>query len=141
MPPISDGWLFTERSSRKLSSACRENFVFMYLSEKVQPNFRTLCRFRRENSEFIKQTFKETVKLASEHNLVDLSLITLDGSKIKASANRNKSAKKESLEILDKVIDRMMEEDIKQDELDMELYGDKEENLTDMDRKDMKKIV
>jgi len=135
------GMLSKERSSRKLSNACRENFVFMYLGEKVQPNFRTLCRFRRENSEFIKQVFKETINLASEHNLVDLSLITLDGSKIKASANRNKSLKKESLEILDKAIDKMMDEDIKQDELDMELYGDKEENLTDMDRKDMKKIV
>lgn len=135
------GMLSKERSSRKLSNACRENFVFMYLSEKVQPNFRTLCRFRKDNADFIKQAFKETVKLASEHSLVDLRLITQDGSKIKAYANRNKTVKRESLEILDKVIDRMMEEDIRQDELDMELYGDKEENLTGMDRKDMKKIV
>ena len=141
MKILIQGMLSKERSSRKLSNACRENFVFMYLSEKVQPNFRTLCRFRKDNANFIKQAFKETVKLASEHNLVDLSLITQDGSKIKAHANRNKTVKKESLEILDKVVDRMMEEDIKQDELDMELYGDKEENLTDMDRKDMKKIV
>ena len=141
MKILVQGMLSKERSSRKLSNACRENFVFMYLSEKVQPNFRTLCRFRKDNADFIKQAFKETVKLAFEHNLMDLSLITLDGSKIKAFANRSKTVKKESLEILDKVVDKMMEEDIKQDELDMELYGDKEENLTGMDRKDMKKIV
>ncbi len=141
MKILVQGMLSKERSSRKLSNACRENFVFMYLSEKVQPNFRTLCRFRKDNADFIKHAFKETVKLASEYRLVDLSLITQDGSKIKAHANRNKTVRKESLEILDKVVDKMMEEDIKQDELDMELYGDKEENLTGMDRKDMKKIV
>lgn len=141
MKILVQGMLSKERSSRKLSNACRENFVFMYLSEKVQPNFRTLCRFRKDNADFIRQAFKETVKLASEHSLVDLSLITQDGSKINAHANRNKTVKKESLEILDKVVDKMMEEDIKQDELDMELYGDKEENLTGMHRKDMKKIV
>ena len=141
MKILIQGMLSKERSSRKLASACRENFVFMYLSEKVQPNFRTICRFRKDNANFIKETFKETIKLAFEHELVDLSLICSDGSKIKAYANKKKVVKKEALGILDKIIEKMIVEDITQDELDIELYGDKEENLTGMDRKDMKKIV
>ena len=72
MKIIIQGMLSKERSSRKLASVCRENFVFMYLAEKVQPNFRTICRFRVENAEFIKETFKETVILASENELIDL---------------------------------------------------------------------
>src|SRR3990167_5954891 len=61
MKIIIQGMLSKERSSRKLASACRENFVFMYLAEKVQPNFRTIARFRKNNSDFIKEVFKETV--------------------------------------------------------------------------------
>jgi len=35
MKIIIQGMLSKERSSRKLASACRENFVFMFLAEKV----------------------------------------------------------------------------------------------------------
>ena len=49
MKIIIQGMLCKERSSRRLASACRENFVFMYLAEKVQPEFGTICRFRKNN--------------------------------------------------------------------------------------------
>ena len=93
MKVIIQGMLSKERSSRKLASACRENFVFMYLAEKVQPEFSTICRFRRNNKEFIKEVFKETVKLADKNGLIDLSLICTDGSKIEADASRKKFLK------------------------------------------------
>jgi transposase len=139
MKIIIQGMLCKERSSRKLSSACRENFVFMYLAEKVQPNFRTIARFRKENAEFIKETFKETINLASENNLVDLSLLCIDGSTIKANANMRRCLKKEQAEIFDTIIDKMIEEDIKQDEIEERL--NREESLTEMDKRDLKKIV
>ena len=50
------GMLCKTRSSRKLAKATIENFVFMYLAEKVNPDFRTINRFRAENSEFVKIT-------------------------------------------------------------------------------------
>src|SRR3989344_4186183 len=65
MKVIIQGMLSKERSSRKLASACRENFVFMYLAEKVQPNFRTIARFRRNNKSFVKGAFKETISMSS----------------------------------------------------------------------------
>jgi len=141
MKIIIQGMLSKERSSRKLASACRENFVFMYLAEKVQPNFRTVCRFRKQNTSFIKEVFKETVGLASEYNLVDLNLICIDGSKIKANSSKKMCLKKEQLEKLDSIIDKMIEEDIKQDEVDKEIYGDKEENRTNIEMKNLKGIV
>jgi len=140
MKILIQGMLCKERSSRKLASACRENFVFMYLAEKVQPNFRTIARFRKENTKFIKETFKETVNLASENDLIDLSLLCIDGSTIKANANMRKCLKKEQAKQLDLIIDKMIKEDIKQDEVD-KLLSEKEESLTEMDRRDLKKIV
>jgi len=141
MKVIIQGMLSKERSSRKLSSACRENLVFMYLAEKVQPNFRTIARFRKSNGKFIKEVFKETVDLASENGLVDLNVICTDGSKIKANSSKKMCLKKEQIEKLDSIIDKMIEEDIQQDEIDKEIYGEKEENITDIEIKNLKGIV
>ena len=141
MEIIIQGMLAKERSSRKLASACRENFVFMYLAEKVQPNFRTIARFRKNNGKFIKEVFKETIDLASENGLVDLNLICTDGSKIKANSSKKMCLKKEQIERLDSIIDKMVEEDIKQDEIDKEIYGEKEENITDIEMKNLRGIV
>jgi transposase len=141
MKIIIQGMLAKERSSRRLASACRENFVFMYLAEKVQPEFSTICRFRRNNKEFVKEAFKETVKLADENGLVDLSLICTDGSKIKANASKKRCIKKEQIDQLSSIIDKMIEEDIKKDKIEESIYKNKEENLTKTDAKNMKEIV
>ena len=141
MKVIIQGMLCKERSSRKLASACRENFVFMYLAEKVQPEFSTICRFRRNNKEIVKEAFKETIKLADEHDLIDLNLICTDGSKIKANASKKMCLTKEQIGKLDSIIDKMIEEDISQDEIDKEICGNKEENLTNLEIKNLKEIV
>ena len=54
------------RSSRKLAKAAKENFVFMYLAEKANPDFRTISRFRKNHPEFVKNAFKKTVEIASK---------------------------------------------------------------------------
>jgi len=82
------GMLSRVRSSRKLARSCRENFVFMYLAEKTNPSHNTINRFRSDNKEFLKYAFKETIELASKHDLVDLNLICTDGTTIKANANK-----------------------------------------------------
>ena len=79
MKIIIQGMLSRVRSSRKLAASCRENFVIMYLAEKTQPDFRTIARFRKNNKKLIKDAFKNTVDIASEHKLIDLSFISIDG--------------------------------------------------------------
>jgi len=135
------GMLCKTRSSRKLAQATRENFVFMYLAERVNPNFRTIARFRKDNPEFVKNAFKKTLELASKYNLVDLSFISIDGSMLKANAGKKKYFDKKGLDKLDKAIEKMIEEDIALDELEDELFDNREEGLTGVDRRDLKKIV
>ena len=86
-------------------------------------------------------TFKKTVELASNYDLIDLSFISIDGSMLKASASKKKYFDKKNLDKLDKAIDKMVEEDIKIDELEEELFGDKEEGLTGIDERDLRRIV
>lgn len=142
MKILTYGMLCKIRSSRKLAKAAIENFVFMYLAEKVNPDFRTINRFRQENPEFVKNAFKKTVELASKNNLVDLSFISIDGSTLKAYAGSKRYFDKKGLDKLDKAIDKMIKEDIALDELEDELYGDNaNDGLTGIDRRDIKRIV
>lgn len=143
MKILTYGVLCKVRSSRKLAKATFENFIFMYLSEKVHPDFRTINRFRAENQEFIKNAFKKTVEIAVKNKVVDLSFISIDGSTLKAYAGSKRYFDKKSLDKLDKAIEKMIEEDIALDELEDELFGKDNANdgLTGMDRGDMKKIV
>ena len=141
MKILTMGMLSKVRSSRKLASACRENFVFMYLAEKVKPDFRTISRFRKENPEFVKTAFKKTVELASKNKLIDLSFISIDGSMLKAYAGRKRYFDKKGLDRLDKAIDKMIEDDISLDELEEQMFGNKEEGLTGIDERDLRRIV
>src|SRR3989338_2320261 len=141
MKTIIMGMLSRIRSSRKLASATRESFIFMYLAEKVNPDFRTIARFRKENAVFIKDTFKQTVKLASDYKIIDLSFIGIDGSKMKAYASKKQYFNKEGLDKLNKAVDKKLEEDIALDELEEQIFGDKEEGLTGIDERDLRKIV
>ncbi len=138
---LVQGLLSRVRSSRKLAQSTRENVVMMYLAEKVNPDFRTIARFRKDNEAFVKDAFKKTVEIAVEHKLIDLSFLSIDGSMIKAYAGRKQYVDKKGLDLLDKAIDKMIKEDIALDELEEQVFGDKEENLTGIDRRDMKKIV
>ncbi len=136
------GMLCKIRSSRKLSKATIENFVFMYLAEKVHPNFRTISRFRKDNADFVKSAFKKTVDIAVKNELTDLSFISIDGSTFKAYAGSKRYFDKKGLDKLDKAIDKMIQDDIALDELEDELFGDNaNDGLTGMERKDIKKIV
>lgn len=135
------GMLSQIRSSRKLSRACHESFVFLYLSEKLYPDFRTISRFRKENANFIKQTFKSTIELASNYNLIDLTFLSIDGSMLKANVSKKRTVTKEELDILDKAIDKIFDEDLALDELEDELYGNNEEFITSKDKRDIKQII
>lgn len=141
MKILIQGMLGKVRSSRKLAGACRENFVFMYLAEKLQPDFHTISSFRKDNASFVKSAFKKTVDLASKKKLVDLSFISIDGSTIKANAAKKSCIDKNKINKINEAIDRMIDEDIAQDELDEQIFGKKEEGLTGLDKRDLKEIV
>jgi len=135
------GMMCGTRSSRKIARAGRENFVFMYLAERLCPDFRTVARFRKDNASFIKGVFRKTVELSVEHDLTDLSFVSIDGSMLKACAGKKRYFGREGIDKLEKAIEKMIEEDIALDELEDELFDDREEGLTGVDRRDLKRIV
>lgn len=109
------GILDRVQSSRRLARNARENVVYMYLSEKLSPDFRTISDFRKDNPTLVKELFKHTVSFAKEEGLLDLSHFSTDGSKVKANASNRKVLTKEELGVLLKFVNEELEEWTKQD--------------------------
>jgi len=51
------GVLDRVRSSRRLARSAGENVVYMSLSEKLSPDFRTISDFRKDNPTLVKEVF------------------------------------------------------------------------------------
>lgn len=78
-------------SAREIERRCRQDLAFMYISGMNCPNFRVLSDFRKDNSEFFHDCFKQTVRLAIELKLASLGHISLDGSKFEANSSKHKA--------------------------------------------------
>ena len=75
------------RSSRKIAKAARENVVYIYLTEKTRPDFRTINEFRKANGKLIRNVFRELNTFAYEEGLMDLSHLSTDGTILEANSN------------------------------------------------------
>lgn len=82
------------RSSRKLEAACKTNLEVIWLMDGLQPDFRTISDFRKDNIACMKKVFKEFTKRISVD--LDTGYVSIDGSKFKAwnSKDRNFTAMK-----------------------------------------------
>ena len=78
-------------SSREIEKRCHEDLSFMFISHSNCPNFRVLSDFRKDNHEFFKDCFKQSVLLAKEAGMVSLGHVSLDGSKFKANTSKHKA--------------------------------------------------
>lgn len=112
------------RSSRRLARNARENIVYMHLSEKLCPDFRTISDFRKNNPTIVKKAFQHTVTLAKSEGMLDLSNLATDGTKLKANASNRKVISKEELEFLMNFVDNELDEWAKQDSLEDDFFED-----------------
>jgi transposase len=111
------------RSSRKIAKATKENVAYMYLSDRLKPDFRTICRFRKDNLETIKRVFAEIIKLARAIGMIKLGHLSIDGTKIKASASNFSVLSKEELDEIKEAIDTELKKGIEIDEMEDDIYG------------------
>ncbi|MGB3458395.1 MAG: IS1182 family transposase, partial [Halobacteriota archaeon] len=129
------------RSSRKISKATKENVVYMYLSDHLNPDFRTICRFRKDNLETIKLVIAEIAKLAREMGMVKLGHLSIDGTKIKASASNFSVVSKEELDEIKEAIDMELQKGIEIDEMEEQIYGDTDPDKLPKSFKDIKEKI
>ncbi len=78
-------------SSRQIKKRCHEDLGFMFISHLHCPDFRVLSDFRKENYEYFKACFKQSVLLAMEAGMTSFGHVSLDGSKFKANTSKHKA--------------------------------------------------
>src|SRR3989339_699971 len=108
------GYSYGIRSSRKLERTCYHNLSFIWLISGIQPDYRTIARFRSDNKEAIKRVLRQNVKLCIKLGIIEGNTLFVDGSKFRANASINNTWDEERckkrLEIAEKNIERIMEE-------------------------------
>lgn len=131
------GYMTKIRSSRKLADMCRLNIEAIWLVRGIAPDFRTICDFRKEHPEEIKNVFKDLVRFCNELDLLGNEQ-SQDGTKIQAvnSKERNYTLNKlddrikrieESVSRYLKKLDKIDKKESEKDELEKELEEEREE--------------
>ena len=94
------GFMTGTRSTRKLEACCRDQIPYLWLTGWQHPDHNTLWRFYKEHRQEIRYLFKMTVKTAVKMKLIDLAVQAVDGTKVAANANKDRTYNAEGLERL-----------------------------------------
>jgi len=81
------GYLNRIRSSRRLEAETQRNVEVMWLMEKLTPDDKTICNFRKDNNKALKKAFRQFSLWCNEQNLYGRELGAVDGSKIRANSS------------------------------------------------------
>jgi transposase len=103
------GYLNRTRSSRELEKATHRNVEVMWLLRKLQPDFKTIANFRKDNTEALKRVCREFTLLCKKLNLFGGELVAIDGSKFSAVNHNSRSYTKQKLQGLLRQIDEKIE--------------------------------
>jgi len=115
------GYLNQVQSSRRLERECARNLELIWLLGRLKPDFKTIADFRRDNGSAIRKVCQQFVALCRDIDLLDASLVAIDGSKFKAVNAKAKSYTREKLRRrlgeINAAIDRYMGELDRADEV------------------------
>ena len=78
------GYLNQVQSSRRLERECGRNLELIWLMGRLKPDFKAIADFRRDNGPAIRKVCRQFVALCRDIDLLDVSLVAIDGSKFKA---------------------------------------------------------
>jgi len=117
------------RGSRKIEALLNDSLVFMYLSGRQAPDFRTICRFRRDHLGEITAIFDQVVELCVDLHMIKGEDMFCDGTKVKANASvkHSKTGTRLEKEIihLKEEARKMLEEARITDEEEDSLFGNR----------------
>lgn len=122
------GHLNRVRSSRQLERECGRCVELMWLSGRLQPDFKTLCRFRQENPKAISKVMVEFRLWCEGAGLYGKELVAIDGSKFKAVNSTQRNVTKKKLAVMIEREERAVEKYLADlEEADAEDEGERRE--------------
>ena len=97
-------------ASRRIERATYRDLAVRYLTGDTHPDHDTICAFRRENGEAVKQAFLEVLRLAQKMGLLKVGTVSVDGTHIKANASKHKGVRYDRAGVLEKLLRKDIEE-------------------------------
>ena len=85
------------RSSRGIERACREDVVYKLITAMRVPDHSMIAEFRRRHETALGELFTKVLDLCREAGLVEVGVISIDGTKIRANASRGANRTYEKL--------------------------------------------
>jgi hypothetical protein len=101
-----------------LEKETQRNMELIWLIGNLQPDFKTISDFRRDNKDILKEFSKGIKLFLKDKNLISLEIVAQDGTKLKANAKKEMLSEQDIISNLEKL----------EQELD--------EYLTEMDERD-----
>jgi len=122
------GYINRITSSRRLEQETKRNLELIWLTGNLQPDFKTIADFRKDNPHIIEEFGKDLRKLIKDLGLFNTKTIIIDSTKLKANAGQNLHKREEVIERLINSEKELAEYIKKLDEIDSEAKGNDEEN-------------
>lgn len=110
------------RSSRQVERACRGDVAFKVICAMQIPDHSTIAEFRRRHEDLIAELFVDVLALCAEAGLVMLGEVSVDGTKLRASASYDRNRGYAS--IVEEILNEAEQVDQAEDERFGEARGD-----------------
>ena len=92
------GYQHRVRSSRRLEAETHRNLEVIWLCQGATPSYKTIADFRKDNAAALRSANREFVLLCRELSLLGGSRVAIDGTFLKADANRDSIHTRANLE-------------------------------------------
>ena len=80
-------------SSRRIERATHRDIAVRYLTGDTHPDHDTIAAFRRDHFELVTACFVHVLELARELRLLKVGTMSVDGTKLKANASKNRNVR------------------------------------------------
>ena len=138
------GMLHRLRSSRQLEEACHARLDVIWLMRGQTPDHSTIADFVGKHKKTLRQLFRDTLQVLLQAELVQLSHVAFDGSKLEADAGRNSVRSQEKIaswqKHLDEKIAALEQEWAENEKRETDLFG-RSSPWTDARQKDVEKAL
>lgn len=111
-------WSRGTRSARRIERACVEDVACRVVAAHQQPDHATIARFVERHEVALGELFGEVLTLCAQAGMVTVGVIAIDGTKIAANANRDRTLTYTQL------TSAIVEEQIATDQAETARFGD-----------------
>lgn len=100
-------------SSRRIERATHRDIAVRYMTADTHPDHDTIATFRRQNMDLVAKCFVHVLELARELKLLKVGTVSVDSTKLKANASKNRNVRYdragELVEQLDQEVRELLE--------------------------------